>query len=171
MKPLPQLTAGLSLLAALAGTNLASAQNASFTNYGSGCTSGGPPPLIQALSLPVLGSTMTVRYVALPAGQSPVSIDWPMLIMGLQQTNTPVPPLSSFQPPNCTILVSPDVVIPMVWSGSSYPNTYALAIPNNNALAGYVLHLQFLDIYFRCQPTCDLQMIRATNAGTAVLGF
>ena len=163
------------LLGLLAATGLhataATGQNASFTNYGSGCGSGGPPPLIQALTLPVLGSQMTVRYVALPAGQSPVSVDWPVLIMGIAQTSTPVPPLSPFQPANCTILTSPDVVDPMMWLGSSYESQRSIPIPNNTGLAGAQFHLQFADIYFRCQPSCELQIIRVTNAGTATIGF
>lgn len=172
MKPLPCppfLLGFLASIALLAAS--ATSQNASFTSYGSGCGSGGPPPLIQALTLPVIGNQMTVRYVALPAGQSPVSVDWPVLIMGIAQTSTPVPPLSPFQPPNCTILASPDVVDPMMWLGSSYESQRSIPIPNNAGLAGAQFHLQFADIYFRCQPTCELQIIRVTNAGTATIGF
>ena len=40
------------------------------------------PLLIQAVTLPVLGATFHVRYVALPAGRTPVSIDQPALVMG-----------------------------------------------------------------------------------------
>ena len=119
----------------------------------------------------MLGGAMTVRYVALPAGQTPVSVDWPMLVMGLQQISTPVPPISPIQPSNCTIYASPDVVVPMAWLGQSYETQRTIPIPNNVALAGFTFQLQFLDLYFRCQPTCDFQMIRTTNAGTAVLGF
>ncbi|MCA8949576.1 MAG: hypothetical protein KDE27_08745 [Planctomycetes bacterium] len=156
-------------LAALASTGLA--QSASFTPYGAGCGLSGPPPLIQAVTLPQLGSAFTVRYVALPAGQTPVSIDLPALVMGLQQASTPVPVLSSLQPANCNFLTSSEIAVIMPWNGTSYPSQYTVQIPNDQNLLGVAFHQQWVELYSRCQPTCTPMMIRVTNAATAVVGL
>lgn len=157
-------------LAALALTALAPAQIASFTTYGNGCNPGSPPPLIQAVTLPRIGTAFTVRHVALPSGQTPVSIDLPALIMGLQQAQTPVPVLSPSQPANCNFLLTTDVILFMPWQGSSYANQYTMQIPNDVGLVGLTFFQQWAELYSRCQPTCQPLMIRVSNAATVVVG-
>ena len=159
-------------VAALAIAPFAPAQTASFTTYGSGCGApGNPPPLIQAVTMPQIGAAFTVRYVALPSGQTPVSIDWPAMILGLQQAQTPVPVLSTSQPANCNFWLSTDVIQFMPWNGTSYQNTFTMLIPNDMGLLGVTFHQQWAELYSRCQPTCQPLMIRVTNAGTAVVGL
>ncbi|MCA8965935.1 MAG: hypothetical protein H6838_00770 [Planctomycetes bacterium] len=165
-----RLPALLSTTLALAA--FAPAQTASFTTYGTGCGApGNPPPLIQALTLPQIGAAFTVRFVALPSGQTPVSVDWPAMIMGLQQAQTPVPVLSPSQPANCNFLLSTDVILFMPWNGTSYQNTFTMQIPNDPGLIGVSFHQQWAELYSRCQPTCQPLMIRVTNAATATVGL
>lgn len=162
----------LRMPAAIAATALPLlAQNASFTTYGTGCNPGNAPPLIQALTMPQLGATFTVRYVALPAGQTPVSIDQPALLIGLQTALIPMPPISNIQPAGCNLLTSSEIAILMPWSGSSYANSYGMAIPNGAGLIGFAFHLQWAELYSRCQPTCVPMMVRVSNAGTATVGL
>lgn len=158
-------------LAAILLAAATTAQTASFTPYGAGCGLSGPPPLIQAVTPPQIGTAFTVRHVALPAGQTPVSIDLPAIVMGLQQTTTPVPVLSALQPSNCNFLTSSEIAVIMAWNGSSYPNTFTIQLPNDAGLAGVTFYQQWVELYSRCQPTCVPQMIRVTNAATVVVGF
>ncbi|MEZ5966071.1 MAG: hypothetical protein R3F56_19705 [Planctomycetota bacterium] len=147
------------------------AAQASFTAYGTGCNPSNPPPLIRNSGLPVLGTTFTVSFAALPSGRTPVSEDWPLFLMGLQQTQVPVPVLSSLQPPNCFLYTSTEFVVPMPWLGSSFDNQVAIAVPNNAALMGFTLYMQWAELYSSCRPTCVPSMIRVTNGAAAVLGL
>lgn len=165
------ITPCLGLLAGLLLTSLGLAQTASFSTYGTGCNPSQPPPLIANSGLPVLGTTFTVSFVALPAGRTPVSEDWPIFLIGLQQAQVPVPVLSPSQPAGCNLLTTTDIAMPMPWLGSSFQNQVQLAVPFHPALAGGSVYLQWAELYSRCSPTCTPTFLRVTNAAIAKLGF
>ena len=160
----------LILFATLLSAASVATQTASFTNYGRGCDlPGSPPPLIRSTGLPQLGATFTVRYIG-PNGQTPVSQDQPVLLTGFSTLSWPIPPISSLQPAGCLLLVLPEIVIPMPWTGSRYQDQFPMQIPNDVGLLGATMHQQFACFYSRCQPTCNLQMLRMSDAGTTVIG-
>lgn len=165
------MTRHLGFLAVVLTSGLCAAQLANVTTYGTGCNSSGPPPVIQFSARPQLGSSFAVLFQALPSGQTPVSQDWPMLLMGLQQTSVPVPVLSTLQLPNCNLLTSTDLILPMPWLGTSYQSQVTLMVPNNQALLGFVVYMQWAELYSRCQPTCTPMMIRVTNGAAVTLGL
>ncbi len=149
----------------------AGAAQASFTTYGTGCNPSNPPPLIRSTGVPVLGTTFTVSFLALPSGRTPVSEDWPIFLMGVQQLQIPVPVLSALQPPNCFLYTTTDIIVPMPWLGSAFANQFQMLIPANPHLIGFPLYMQWAEIYSRCQPTCVPSMIRVTNGAIATLGL
>ena len=160
-----RLTAVLILLLC----SLASAQTASFARFGRGCTTSGPPPLLNARTLPKLGTNFTVTYTG-PNGRTPVSIDQPVLLTGRAQVNVTIPRFSNLQPGNCVLYTVPILLTVMPWTGSRFQDSVTLAIPNSRTLLGLTLYQQFVDVYFSCRPNCQMLMLRTTNGGKIVIG-
>ena len=146
-----------------------SAQTASFSRYGSGCAAGGPPPLLNSRDVPRLGSNFTVSYTG-PNGNTPVSMDIPLLVTGFQQSLLTIPQFSAIQPANCALLTVPVLLELMPLLGSAYQSQVTLAIPNDRNLLGLTLFQQWVDLYFRCSGPCQLLMLRTSNGGKAVIG-
>jgi len=160
------------ILAAAALAAGASAQ-ASFTNYGRGCgLPGSPPPLIRFTGLPQVGMSYTINQVALPNSITPVSIDLPILISGLQQTMLPVPTYSSLQPAGCFQLCTIDVfeIMPQV-SPNGFQTSATWTVPNNPNLVGLQYHHQWASLYSSCRPTCTAGMVRVSDAAIVTVGL
>jgi hypothetical protein len=147
------------------------AQAASFTTYGTGCNPGNPLPLIRNSGLPVLGTTFTVSFIALPNSRTPVSEDWPIFLLGFQQIQVPVPALSAAQPANCFLYTSTDFAEFMPWLGASFQNQVQIPVPLNPGVIGFTLYMQWASLNSRCQPNCTPSLIRVTNGAAATLGL
>ena len=142
----------------------------SFTNYGRGCTlPGSPPPLIRATGQPLIGQSYTVRYVG-PNSITPVSMDQPALLTGVQQASITVPPISPLQPGNCQILLVPVVTLVMPRAGSAFQGQLTLMVPLDPSLIGQSLFHQFIGLYSSCRPSCVLQMVRTSDGLHVVFG-
>ncbi|MCA8973646.1 MAG: hypothetical protein KDC98_02945 [Planctomycetes bacterium] len=165
------------LLTSLALSTAALAQSASFTPYGRGCQLPGQlPPRILAQTQPQIGTAFVVTHQGLPANQygtpgAPFAIDWPFMTIGFAQASLPMPLLPQ-QPAGCLILTTADIVTPMVWSGSSYPNTYTINLPNAPYVLGTTFYMQWASLYIRFSgvPSPEAWMVRSTDAATVVVG-
>lgn len=164
----------LCALATLLGITTSLSAQASFTNYGSGCGSpGSPPPLIRFSGLPQIGTSYTVQQIALPNGISPVSVDLPILISGLQRVSLPVPTYSPTQPTNCMQLTSIDVfeIMPQT-SASRFATSTPWVVPNNPNLIGLQYHHQWASLYSRCAGgVCTPQLVRVSDAAIVTVGI
>jgi len=164
------ITVVFALAAALTASTLAA--QASFTNYGRGCALGGPPPLIRFTGLPQVGTTYTISQVALPNSITPVSIDLPILISGLNQVSLPVPVFSPAQPAGCNQLTTSDVfeIMPMT-SPTGFATSTTWTLPNNPNLVGLQYNHQWVSLNSRCTGFCTAQLVRVSNAATAQVGL
>ena len=107
---------------------------ATFSTYGTGCTSGASAPSLQLLSAPDIGSNFVVRVNNFEAGPS-------AMIVGLAGANAPMT-FPAFAP-GCTLLARPDVLETLTLLGTLA--IYTFPIPNDPSLSGTQLHVQAVE--------------------------
>jgi hypothetical protein len=112
-----------------------------FRTSGSGCTGSGAEPTLSAAAPPRFGQTLQVDVGSLVPGSAA------FLFLGLSDTSWNGPslpvPVSLFFPyadPSCQILVSPDLPLPGVRTGSV--STSSVPIPTTPSLGGAQFYLQ-----------------------------
>lgn len=134
------------LLVSGLGCSLCLAQPALVNTYGTGCSSGSAPvPAIQFSARPRIGTSFQVVAANLPNALTP-ELQWPVLLVGLQQLALPVPPLLPQQPPNCTLLSSGDVFLMMAPQGTTFATQAPFTLPNAAGLIGFTVYMQWASI-------------------------
>jgi hypothetical protein len=169
MKPAtPFLSPLLPLLAAALP-----AQSATATPFGTGCTFVNQTLAITATGLPQLGTTFTIDYAG-PNLNNQLSTQ-PILALGLAATSLPIP--VSFlpqQPPGCSQLVVPDVLLAMAATPAGGFATQApIAVPNNAALIGFQFVAQWAVFAVQCGiiPPCWFSALPTSNALLLTVGL
>ncbi len=163
---------GLLALATLFTTTLLPAQAAAFSTFGQGCTASGlPVPAIGILGLPQLNTTFTLTYTGPNRATWPTSLQ-PMVMLGFQQAQWPVPPLSSSQPAGCTVYLLADYWQLMPAGGISYVNTFSLTVPNQPILIGTNLVAQWGCVNQTCLVNgCRVNALLTSDAGLLTIGL
>lgn len=156
-----------SLLAPLA------AQAATVTNFGTGCGFVGQTLAIGATGLPQLGSTVTITYTG-PNLNNQLSTQ-PLLALGLQTTNVPIPAtILPQQPTGCTQYVVPDVLLAMgVTPAGGFVTQSPIAVPNNAALIGFQFAAQWAVFAVQCGiiPPCWFSALPTSDALLLTVGL
>ena len=163
------------LFAAVTAVGLTLPAQASFTTFGNGCALPNTRlPQIGNRGLPRIGTTLTVTYAGPNAIMPGIRLtDWPTLIAGASRIDFPVPPLTVSQPPGCTLYPAPDVVVPMPpeRGGTRFVSEVALPIPNDPALLGGSVYLQWMTPHSQCYLVgCGFGWVVFSNAAHAVIG-
>lgn len=153
-----------------------SAQSASFTTFGSGCTFQNQTLAIGNQGLPRLGTTFGVTYAGpnftFTSGQQ---IAQPMLGLGFNPLNITLPAnLLPQQVPNCMVLVDPMVILPTIPDPST-TNTWLtpmqLSIPNQPALLGLPVMAQWVTLFSQCGfAGCNYAAVLTSDAAIMTLG-
>ncbi len=152
----------LGTVAELAEASIASR----FTTFGSGCAgSAGTPALAAAGGQgPWIGETFAVALSSLPP--SPANV--PFGVIGTSNTTwgpLPLPvSLAVLGMPTCDLLVTPDLIVPLVNAGGTA--TWAIAIPADPALVGGIIYLQAYVV----DPPANRFGLTVSNGGEAQLG-
>jgi hypothetical protein len=108
---------------------------ATWTSYGTGCAGPAGVPSLQVASPPALGQNFILSVTNLSGGI-------PIMVIGLGQVSVPLP-LPQFAP-NCTLLVTPDILDVMTPVGGAA--VWILPIPNTLTLPGFLLYNQVFEL-------------------------
>jgi hypothetical protein len=163
------LTPSLFLLVALSATPLPA--QASFSKYGTACTAPNlSMPAIGATGLPKLNTAFTVTYTGPSQALWPSEIR-PVLLTGIQSWNVSIPKLTQWQPLGCTLLVTPDLILPMGTNGPNYENKFVLNIPNDPKLIGLTYYQQWAPWYNFCLVSCEFRAFYFSDAAKIVIGL
>jgi hypothetical protein len=155
---------------------LASAQTATFTTFGTGCTMQGQTLAIGNIGLPQLGQICTITYTGpnTNGGLATQVVAQPSLGLGFGLLNTPIPQILPQQPAGCQGYINPLVLIPM---GPRigipiFQDTYDLLIPNNPSLLGLPVQAQWLNMFQQCGfAGCNLVALLTSDAATLTIGL
>ena len=109
----------------------------SWVAYGTGCMGANGVPVLQLVSLPAIGGTLSLAVQNL-AGS------FAFMVTGLGQLSVPLQPIGLGFGAGCTLLVSPDAV--ELLSQAAGSATWSLAIPSVPALAGMHLFNQVAEL-------------------------
>jgi len=113
----------------------AQCSQATWTTYGTGCTSGASAPDLQLVTLPTLGATFEVQVNGLTTGPA-------AMVTGLSAISVPLA-ISPFAA-GCTALAQPTIAdILVINSGSA---TLGIPVPNNAALVGTQIFQQAIEL-------------------------
>jgi hypothetical protein len=124
---------------------------------GAGCAGTLPVSTIRATSQPILGQSLTVDVNNLPQNLA-------ALVLGLSRVGPPPLDLAILGAPGCSGHVSPDVLLTL--NGAGNLASFTLPIPNDPALAGFLLYLQSLAL----DPPTNAFGFVASHAYAAVVG-
>jgi hypothetical protein len=161
----PVLPPGLTFASLAAGRyrTVAVLRAGAYATFGSGCPGSAGVTHVDAITLPRLGQTMTVRIEPLPLSVA-------LLIAGLSNVSGAAGALpmdlSQFGLTNCLLRVSPDASILLIGTGLSA--SFALAVPATPSLAGLILHQQAVVLDPAAGNPAGLVM---SDAATAVVGL
>ena len=108
---------------------------ATWTSYGTGCAGPAGVLTLQVASPPALGQNFILSVTNLSGGI-------PIMVIGLAQVSVPLP-LPQFAP-NCTLLVTPDILEVLTPAGSSA--AWVLPIPSTLTLPGLLLYNQAFEL-------------------------
>ena len=137
---------------------------AGFTRFGSGCAGTAGVPQLASQDRPILGTTMTVDLVGLPAGITSV----PFGCLGVSDTGwaglTLPLALDPLGASGCSVLVSVDSVFQLGNNGGAA--TWPITIPNRQSVMGVVFYVQGVVL----DPFANPLGIVLTNAGRGVVG-
>jgi hypothetical protein len=153
---------------ALAAAAAAAAQQASYTTFGQGC----PPiftrssPTLITEGVPQLGNAFTVAVE--DGGRAPVGRYWDWLLVGTSNTSWNGVPLPLWSAPlaGCPLLVSPDIVLPVV---PGAPRSFGFSVPNDPRLTGVKIYQQWVIGW--ATGTSPPVLFSASNGGIAELGI
>ncbi|MEO6596538.1 MAG: hypothetical protein ABIP94_17440, partial [Planctomycetota bacterium] len=165
MNPLGELVVGGDFT--VAGSNVSGALArltttcpALATAYGAGCTGSGGPNVLDAVTLPWLGSLFRTVATGFPLNSLALGV------YGLGQVSIPLPSLVPFGVPGCLLLVSPDLLL------LSLPNAGSvqmqLAIPGTSSLVGQVLNYQVVPV--ELDVLGNIAALTSTNALSLTIG-
>ncbi len=149
-----------------------SAQNATITSFGTGCTFANQTLAIGATGLPQLGTTFTIDYSG-PNMNSTLSTQ-PLLGLGLASTNIPIP--ATFlpqQPPGCTQWIVPDVLLAMpATPAGPFVTQSPVTVPNDGALIGFQFTAQWAVFAVQCGivPPCWFSALPTSDALLITVG-
>jgi hypothetical protein len=133
-----------------------------YNTFGAGCPGSVGVTRLEAITLPRVGATMTVRVEPLPLSVA-------VMITGFSNVSSAAGPLplnlSSLGLTNCWLRVSLDANDALI--GALGSATYSLAIPTTAALAGFILHQQAVVLDPAAGNPLGLVM---SDAATAVIG-
>ena len=165
----------LSALAAATLTALVGAQSPGITTFGTGCSILRQQLSIGHLGTPRLGATFDLTYSGPNfIGNAAQQRAWPFLTLGFQTTNVPIPPVFVQQPPGCTILVTPELTLPMPpdpTGAPSYQAAMSFAVPNDPALTGGMMFAQWFLAYYQCGFVgCALVAVGTSDAAGVTSG-
>jgi hypothetical protein len=124
---------------------------------GAGCAGTLPVSTIRATSQPILGQSLTVDVNNLPQNLA-------VLVLGLSRIGPPPLDLAILGAPGCSGHVNPDVLLTL--NGAANVASFTLPIPNDPALAGFLLYLQSLAL----DPPTNAFGFVASHAYAAVVG-
>jgi hypothetical protein len=161
----PALQPGLSFAQVSGGAPITVAifRAGAYTTFGVGCPGSAGVSHLEAITLPRVGATMTVRVEPLPLSIA-------VMISGLSNVSWAAAPLpldlSSLGLTNCWLCVSLDANDALI--GSLGSATYSLAIPASAALAGFILHQQAVVLDPAAVNPSGLVM---SDAATAIVGL
>lgn len=165
------LTAAATALLLLGGT--ATAQFASFTPFGQGCTASGlTMPTIGAQGLPQIGTTFTITYSGPNRATWPTELH-PVFLFGLQTIAFPLDNLLRSQPSGCTLYVVPwSFTLMGPGTGIGFADTVSFAIPMSGALIGLSFVAQWGVLNQTCLVTgCTANALLTSDAATVTVGI
>lgn len=159
------------VLAGLCGT--ATAQFASFTPFGSGCTvTGLTMPTIGAVGLPQIGATFTITYSGPNRATWPTELH-PLFMYGFQSISLPLDAWFTSQPIGCTIYLVPRAFVLMgPGTGIGYASSVTFQIPTNYSLVGVSFLAQWGVLNQTCLVNgCNVNALLTSDAATVTMGI
>ncbi|HLQ38944.1 MAG TPA: hypothetical protein VK348_14135 [Planctomycetota bacterium] len=164
------------LIASTLLATLATAQQALFQPFGTGCTFNNLTLAIGNQGLPHIGQSFQVMYTGpnftFSSGQQ---IAWPNLVLGLGQLSTVIP--AGFlpqQPAGCQGYITGDVVMPTMPDPNGrpqYENFVTINVPNNPGLLGMNFNAQWLTIVQQCGfAGCNFSAVLTSDAALVQIG-
>ena len=162
----------LSLLAAVLFVHSAPAQSASYAYFGAGVGCSSPPLTVSGL--PTLGGTFSVQTWS--SVGTPGFSGWSLTMVATGFSNqdwggVPLPYTLPFAPACGSVLVSPDVLLPVPATNPGGFASVPFAVPNDASLLGMTFYQQVPRLYTSCMKMgCFGPFLQLSVGGQGVIG-